>query len=99
MERDRHDAVPDYDIRGDGDQAATGGKREMTLEIIPHEKRVNHLRIKYKGVVVADGIRCKSGRIEVRPHEKHFPFNRTNRVLDEGQLREFVLLSDVAKER
>ena len=71
----------------------------MTLELIPHEKRVNHLRIKYQGVVVADGIRCPSGRIEVRPREKYFPYHRTNRVLDEGQLREFVLLSDVAKER
>ena len=71
----------------------------MTLDIIEHERRVNHLRIKYQGVVVADGIRCPSGRIEVRPKEKYFPYNRTNRVLDEGQLREFVLLSDVAKER
>lgn len=71
----------------------------MTLEIIEHEKRKNHLRIKYQGVVVADGIRCPSGRIEVRPKEKYFPYNRTFRVLDEEQLREFVLLSTVAKER
>lgn len=71
----------------------------MTLEIIEHEKRKNHLHIAYQGVVVADGIRCPSGRIEVRPREKHFPHNRMNRVLDEGQLKEFVLLSDVAKER
>lgn len=56
----------------------------MTLELIPHEKRVNHLRIKYQGVVVADGIRCPSGRIEVRPREKHFLYQRTSRVLDEG---------------
>ena len=71
----------------------------MTLELIPHEKRVNHLRIKYQGVVVADGIRCPSGRIEVRPREKYFPYNRTFKVMDEEQLREFVLLSEIAKER
>lgn len=71
----------------------------MTLELIPHEKRVNHLRIKYQGVVVADGIRCPNGRIEVRPKEKYFRHHRTFRVLDEEQLREFVLLSSVAKER
>lgn len=99
MDGHRHDAVPDCDIRGDSDQLTKGGKREMTLEIIEHDKRKNHLRIAYKGVVVADGIRCPSGRIEVRPREKHFPYHRTNRVLDEEQLREFVLLSEVAKER
>lgn len=70
------------------------------IELIPHEKRTNHLRIKYQGVVVADGIRCPSGRIEVRPRAKHFaPLHRTHKVLTLQQVEEWVLLSDVGEKR
>lgn len=68
----------------------------MTLELIPHEKRVNHLRIAYKGVVVADGIRCPSGRIEVRPKEKYFaPYHRTYKVLDMRQIEELCEMAEL----
>ena len=68
----------------------------MTLELIPHEKRVNHLRIKYQGVVVADGIRCPSGRIEVRPKEKYFaPYHQTYKVLDMRQIEELCEMAEL----
>ncbi|WP_214889728.1 hypothetical protein [Exiguobacterium sp. s142] len=65
------------------------------MNIIPHPRRKNHVLINYKGNTVAEGLKCPSGRIEVRPEPKHFsPLHRTHKVLDTRQIEELVLLSD-----
>lgn len=64
--------------------------------IKPHEKRKNHVIVNYKGVDVADGIQCPSGRIEVRPREKHFaPLDRNYKVLTMRQIEELCEKSNV----
>lgn len=65
------------------------------MKIAPHPRRKNHVLINYKGNTVAEGLKCPSGRIEVRPDAKHFsPLHRTHKVLDMRQIEELVLLSD-----
>lgn len=65
------------------------------VKIVQHPRRQNHVQIHFKGNVVADGVKCSSGRIEVRPKEKFFsPYHRTFKVLDMRQIEELVRLSD-----
>lgn len=65
------------------------------MNIIPHPRRKNHVLIHYKGHTVAEGLKCPSGRIEVRPDAKHFsPLHRTHKVLDICQIEELVRSSD-----
>ncbi|TCI25556.1 hypothetical protein EVJ32_09535 [Exiguobacterium sp. SH5S4] len=70
------------------------------INITPHPRRSNHVLIHYKGQVVAEGLECPSGRIEVRPDAKRFsPLHRTHKVLDMRQIEELVLLSDECSKR
>lgn len=65
------------------------------VKIVQHPRRQNHVQIHFKGNVVANGLKCPSGRIEVRPKEKFFsPYHRTFKVLDMRQIEELVRLSD-----
>lgn len=65
------------------------------VKIVQHPRRENHVQIYFQGKAVADGFKCPSGRIEVRPDAKHFsPLHRTHKVLDICQIEELVRLSD-----
>ena len=61
----------------------------MTYELIPHDVRKRHVRIKYKGVVIADGIDYGNGWYEVRPRRKHFmPLDRLVKMMTIEQIEE-----------
>ena len=61
----------------------------MKYELIPHDVRKRHVRIQYKGVVIADGIDYGNGWYEVRPRRKHFmPLDRLAKMMNEEQIGE-----------
>lgn len=61
----------------------------MKYELIPHDVRKRHVRIQYKGVVIADGIDYGNGWVEVHPRRKHFmPLDRVAKMMDDERIAE-----------
>ena len=61
----------------------------MTYEIIPHDVTKRHVQVKYKGVVIADGIDYENGWYEVRPRRKHFmALDQLPKMMTEEQIGE-----------